>query len=118
MDGPDSRVLTLASCNALTIDAAGLRTGRMDSILEVPYPGKTDMAEILIALLHGIPGGDDVDTGAVASALPDGSTSGSDIRELVRRTVLLGGSVSTASLLAEVGVGRYKAAPVGGGTYL
>ncbi|EUA07540.1 hypothetical protein I546_5158 [Mycobacterium kansasii 732] len=49
------------------------------------------------------------------AALPE-NTSGSDIREIVRRAVLSGddGNVSTATLLAEVGNGRYRAqAPAG-----
>lgn len=43
-------------------------------------------------------------------------TSGSDIREIVRRAVLSGidGNVSTATLLSEVGNGRYRAQPPAG----
>ena len=59
-----------------------------------------------------------VDTAAVVAALPE-RTSGSDIREVVRRAVLAGesGSGCTATLLAEVGSGRYRA-EVPGGMYL
>lgn len=46
-------------------------------------------------------------------------TSGSDIREVVRRAVLAGddGRIGTATLLAEIGNGRYRAA-VPAGRYL
>jgi cell division protease FtsH len=115
---PESRILTLASTNdAGVLDAAAIRTGRFDAILEVPYPDRGAAAAILAALLGGIPGGDGVDTAAVAAALPE-RTSGSDIREIVRRAVL-GGGVSTDALLAEVGAGRYRAELPGGvGAYL
>ena len=57
-------------------------------------------------------------TAAVVAALPE-RTSGSDIREVVRRAVLAGedGSVCTATLLGEIGNGRYRAA-VPAGLYL
>jgi cell division protease FtsH len=72
----------------------------------------------LAALIRGIPGAQAVDTAAVVAALPE-RTSGSDIREVVRRAVLAGdgGTVSTATLLTEVGSGRYRA-EVPGGMYL
>jgi cell division protease FtsH len=63
----------------------------------------------LAALIGDLPGGQAVDTKAVVAALPE-HTSGSDIREIVRRTVLAGGGhVDTSMLLAEVGSGRYRA---------
>jgi ATP-dependent 26S proteasome regulatory subunit len=75
---PDARILTLASTNdAATLDEAAIRTGRFDSIVEVTYPDSTAAARILTALVAGLPGGDAVDTDAVASRLPD-QTSGSD----------------------------------------
>ena len=85
---------------------------------EVGYPTGADAARILAALIRGIPGAQAVDTAAVVAALPE-RTSGSDIREVVRRAVLAGesGSVCTATLLAEVGSGRYRA-EVPGGMYL
>lgn len=107
----DARILTLASTNdAATLDKAAIRTGRFDSIVEVGYPDRIDAARILAALIRDLPGGQAVDTPAVAAALPE-NTSGSDIREIVRRAVLAGngGHVSTATLLAEVGSGRYRA---------
>lgn len=109
---PDARILTLASTNdAATLNKAAIRTGRFDSIVEVGYPNRPDAARILAALIGGLPGGQAVDTAAVVAALPE-YTGGSDIREVVRRAVLAGddGHVSTATLLAEVGSGRYRAA--------
>lgn len=115
----DARILSLASTNdATTLDKAAIRTGRFDSVVEVGYPNRTDAARILTALIRDIPGGRDVDPAAVVSALPE-RTSGSDIREVVRRAVLAadGGKVCTATLLAEIGNGRYRAA-VPAGLYL
>jgi cell division protease FtsH len=113
----EARILTLASTNdAATLDKAAIRTGRFDAIVEVGYPTRTDAARILTALIINLPGGDHVDTAAVVAALPDRS-SGSDLREIVRRAVLTAedcGHLSTAALLAEVGSGRYLAtAPEG-----
>ena len=108
---PEARILTLASTNdAATLDKAAIRTGRFDSIVEIGYPNRTDAARILAALLGDLPGGRTVDTEAVVTALPE-STSGSDVREIVRRAVLASddGHVSTVTLLAEVGSGRYRA---------
>lgn len=115
----DARILTLASTNdATTLDKAAIRTGRFDSVVEVGYPNRMDAARILATLIRDIPGGDVVDTAAVVTVLPE-RTSGSDIREVVRRAVLSGdgGSISTATLLAEVGSGRYRAS-VPAGMYL
>ncbi|CAM2840679.1 cell division protein [Mycobacterium intermedium] len=115
----EARILTLASTNdAATLDKAAIRTGRFDSVVEVGYPSRADAARILATLIDHIPGGESVDTAAVVAALPE-RTSGSDIREVVRRAVLAGdgGAVSTATLLAEVGSGRYRAA-VPAGMYL
>jgi hypothetical protein len=113
----DARILTLASTNdAATLDKAAIRTGRFDAIVEVGYPTRTDAVRILTALIINLPGGDHVDTAAVVAALRDHS-SGSDLREIVRRAVLTAedcGHLSTAALLAEVGSGRYLAtAPEG-----
>jgi cell division protease FtsH len=108
---PDARILTLASTNdTATLDRAAIRTGRFDSIVEVGYPNHADAARILAALIGDLPGAGGVDTAAVVAALPE-RTSGSDIREIVRRAVLVAdrGHVGTATLLAEVGSGRYRA---------
>lgn len=62
-------------------------------------------------MIAGLSGADTVDTRAVAAAVPE-QTSGSDLREIVRRAVLSAdesGQLDTAALLAEVGSGRYRA---------
>ncbi|MBJ7337149.1 MAG: ATP-binding protein [Mycolicibacterium sp.] len=116
----EARILTLASTNdAATLDEAAIRTGRFDAIVGVGYPTRTDAARILTALIAGLPGTDTVDTLAVAAAVPE-QTSGSDLREIVRRAVLSAddtGRLSTADLLAEVGSGRYRAT-IPNGMYL
>ena len=114
---PDARILTLASTNdAATLDRAAIRTGRFDGIVDVGYPTRTDAARILTALITNLPGADSVHIDAVIAALPE-QTSGSDLREIVRRAVLSSGDdaqLTTAALLAEVGSGRYRAtAPEG-----
>lgn len=109
----DARILTLASTNDVgTLDKAAIRTGRFDSVVEVGYPDRVGAARILSVLLSDLPGGADVNTAAVAAALP-GHTSGSDIREIVRRALLAGNgaAISTTALLAELGTGRYRAEP-------
>jgi SpoVK/Ycf46/Vps4 family AAA+-type ATPase len=110
---PEARILTLASTNdAATLDQAAIRTGRFDSIVEVDYPDRGDAARILTTLIAHLPGSEGADAAAVAAALPE-KTSGSDLREIVRRAVLTGDGVhiTTATLLAEVGSGRYRATP-------
>ncbi|WP_344992327.1 ATP-binding protein, partial [Tsukamurella soli] len=118
----DARILTLASTNdAATLDKAAVRTGRFDSIVEVGYPDRDAAARILMALVAGLPGGAHVNCDAVAAVLP-AETTGSDLREIVRRAVLTagdGGQVTTDSLLNEVKGGRYQAElPSGAGAYL
>lgn len=114
----DARILTLASTNqASTLDTAAIRTGRFDSIIEIGYPDIDTAARILDALVDGTPGGESVDNSVVAARLPE-QTSGSDLREIVRRALLSSdGSVSTSALLAEIGSGRYRA-QLSGGQYL
>ncbi|UCN12679.1 MULTISPECIES: AAA family ATPase [Mycobacterium avium complex (MAC)] len=113
---PDSRILTLASTNDVsTLDTAAIRTGRFDAVVEVGYPGLGDAARILAMFVRGLPGADGVDVDAVAAALPD-QTSGSDLREIVRRAVLAGpeAGISTRGLLDEVSSRRYQGqAPAG-----
>src|SRR5207302_6036336 len=108
----EARILTLASTNdAATLDKAAIRTGRFDSVVEVGYPNHSAAARILAALTRDIPGGQTIDITAVVAALPE-RTSGSDIREIVRRAVLASdGALSTSTLLAEVGSGRYRGEP-------
>jgi len=115
---PTTRVLTLASTNAAdTLDAAAIRTGRFDSVVEVGYPDYAAANQILTALIDGLPGGINVDTAAVAVAVPE-QTSGSDLREIVRRAMLAAGQVSTAGLLGEINAGRYRPVVSGVGAYL
>lgn len=114
---PDARILTLASTNdAATLDRAVIRTGRFDAVVDVGYPTRTDAACILTALITNLPGAGSVHIDAVIAALPE-QTSGSDLREIVRRAVLSSNDdaqLTTAALLAEVGSGRYRAtAPEG-----
>ena len=117
----DARILSLASTNdASTLDKAAIRTGRFDSIVEVRCPNKADAARILTALVDGLPGGISVDTDAVVAALPE-HTTGSDLREIVRRAVLNAddtGQVTSDALLAEVGSGRYRPVAPEVGMYL
>jgi hypothetical protein len=111
---PESRILVLATTNDVSgLDAAAIRTGRFDGIITVDFPDRLSCAAILETLLRGLPcGGALVDTAAVAASLPD-RTSGSDLREIVRRAVL-SGPVTTAALISEVGAGRYRPeVPVG-----
>lgn len=113
---PQARILTIASTNdASTLDKAAIRTGRFDSVIEIGYPDKAVASRILSAHLQDIPGGPTVDVDAVVAALPE-HTSGSDIREIIRRAVLTVSSsdVDTAALVAEVHGGRYlPAVPTG-----
>jgi hypothetical protein len=108
----EARILTLASTNdAATLDEAAIRTGRFDAIVGVGYPTRTDAARILISLITHLAGADTVGTHAVAASVPE-QTSGSDLREILRRAVLSAdetGVLSTAALLAEVGSERYRA---------
>lgn len=106
---PSLPVLTLASTNDVTtLDAAAVRNARFDSIIEIGYPSRDAAAQILAAYLRGVPGSSDVDIQTVASHLGS-QTTGADIREIVRRTVLASGSVTQAGLIATVEAGRFKA---------
>lgn len=106
---PMAPLLTMASTNDVkTLDAAAIRSARFDSIIEIGYPDRDAAARILSTYLHNVPGSDDVDLDAVAAHLGQ-ETSGADIREIVRRTVLSGpGEVCTAGLIATVKSGRFK----------
>ncbi|WP_101947804.1 ATP-binding protein [Mycobacterium sp. 3519A] len=106
---PMTPLLTVASTNDVkTLDAAAVRSARFDSIIEIGYPTREAAARILATYLCDVPGADDVDLAAVAAHLsPD--TSGADIREIVRRTVLSGsGRVCTADLVNTVTSGRFR----------
>ncbi|SIH39260.1 cell division protease ftsH-like protein [Mycobacteroides abscessus subsp. abscessus] len=116
---PDARILTFASTNdAAALDKAAIRAGRFDSVIQIDYPTRTDAARILTALIAGIADPHSVDVQQVAAALPQGS-SGADLREIVRRTIVVEAddTITTQKLLDEIGAGRYRA-PMSHGTYL
>lgn len=105
---PTAPILTLASTNDVTaLDAAAVRTARFDSIIEITNPDRALATRILAAYLNGVPGADGVNPAAVTAHFgPD--ISGADIREIVRRTVLLNECVSEAELIATVQSGRFR----------
>lgn len=105
----DSPILTIASTNdATTLDGAAIRSARFDSIIEIGYPSRAVLAEIMATYLADVPGGGDVSVGEVCRSLPQNAT-GADVREIVRRTVLAhGGTVTTRALCATVAGGRFK----------
>jgi transitional endoplasmic reticulum ATPase len=105
---PSVPILTLASTNDVTaLDAASIRTARFDSIIEIGYPNRDAAAQILSTYLREVPGGDGVDAQTVAARFGN-EISGADVREIVRRTVLAGGAVTQAGLIATVKSGRFK----------
>lgn len=106
--------LQRAGCERIwTNTASGARADRpaLEELLT-----RADAARI-IAPLAGLAGAEIVGTeGAAAAALPE-HTSGSDLREIVRRAVVADGDtglVTTSGLLAKVGSGRYRATPTEG----
>jgi transitional endoplasmic reticulum ATPase len=106
---PAEPILTVASTNdASTLDAAAIRSARFDSIINIGYPTPSAAQQILGVLLRDVPGGDSVAVQEVVTAFTP-ETSGADIREIVRRTVLSsGGAVSTEALIHTVSTGRFK----------
>ncbi|MFC5937525.1 MULTISPECIES: AAA family ATPase [Mycobacterium avium complex (MAC)] len=115
---PDAPILTIASTNDVsTLDAAAVRAARFDSILEIGYPDKAAVAQILATYLHATAAAADVDVAAVAAEAPRDIT-GADLREVVRRTVLANsGEITTAGLLETVRSGRFRPA-MPSGNYL
>jgi SpoVK/Ycf46/Vps4 family AAA+-type ATPase len=115
---PMAPLLTVASTNDVkTLDAAAVRSARFDSIIEIGYPNRETAARILSTYLDGVPGADEVELDCVAAHFGP-ETSGADIREIVRRTVLSSsGTVCTADLVATVKSGRFKP-QMPGGNYL
>lgn len=105
---PSAPILTLASTNdATALDAAAVRTVRFDSIIEITYPDRAMATRILETYLHGVPGHAEVNPATVAAHFaPD--ISGADIREIVRRTVLLLGEVTEPDLISTVQSGRFR----------
>jgi hypothetical protein len=106
---PEARVLTLASTNDTKgMDAASIRSGRFDAVLEIGYPDRGASSRILDSLLTNVPNGDAVNTRKVATALKP-KTSGADLREIVRRAVLTtGGEVTTGAFLSVIREGKYR----------
>jgi hypothetical protein len=105
---PFAPILTLASTNDVTaLDAAAVRTARFDSIIEITYPDRVTATRILSTYLQGVPGAENVSAEAVAAYFGT-EISGADIREIVRRTVLLGGQVTQEELIGTVQSGRFR----------
>jgi len=70
-------------------------------------PARGASAQILASYLRGVPGVESIETDAVAAHFGP-ETSGADIREIVRRTVLSTGAVTQAELISTVQSGRFK----------
>jgi hypothetical protein len=109
---PAAQLLVLATTNDVgTLDAAAVRASRMDSIIEVPYPPAVVARTILATLLDQAPGSDSIDLDTVVAALP-AQTTGADLREIVRRSVLstteAAHPVTTTTLLRQITGGRYR----------
>lgn len=116
---PKARLLTLLTSNdpAGLQDAAAVRNGRVDSMIELSPPTRTACAGIIRRLLRDVPEGDAVDAEAVAARLSKWSPTGADVQEIVRRTVL-GGDITTAGMTRVVTEGRWRPKVVEGGQYL
>lgn len=115
---PSAPLLVMATTNDVTtLDSAAVRAARFDSIIEVPYPSPATTKQILEALLTEVPGSAQIDTAAVAAALPQ-NTNGADIREIVRRAVLKSQPVTTQAVLAQISGGRYRPTMPKVGNYL
>jgi hypothetical protein len=96
MSGHDG-VVTIATANDVkALDDAALRAAEFDRIIEIPLPDAKLRALILRRYLGELAAG--IDVSAVAG-ITDGA-SGADVRELVRRAVLVeGDGFTTATLL-------------------
>jgi cell division protease FtsH len=89
MDGfePGASVVVIAATNrAETLDAALLRPGRFDRIVEIPLPNQRERAAILAIHVRGKSVGDDVDLDAVSRATP--GFSGADLANLVNEAAI------------------------------
>lgn len=116
---PKARLLTLLTSNdpAGLQDAAAVRNGRVDSLIELSPPTRAATAGIIRRLLRDVPEGGQVDAEAVAARLSKWSPTGADVQEIVRRTVL-GGDISTAGMTRVVTAGKWRPKVVEGGQYL
>ncbi|KAJ1731763.1 Ribosome biogenesis ATPase rix7 [Coemansia biformis] len=107
IDGMEARkkVYVIAATNRPDIiDPAMLRPGRLDKLLYVELPTRTERAEILRTLAKKTPLGDDVDLAAVAADNRCDGFSGADLAGLVREA-------SVAALRAVV----FNSGPAGTG---
>jgi cell division protease FtsH len=89
MDGfePGASVVVIAATNrAETLDAALLRPGRFDRIVEIPLPNQRERAAILAIHGRGKSVGDDVDLDAVSRGTP--GFSGADLANLVNEAAI------------------------------
>ena len=106
---PSAPILTLASTNDVTtLDAASIRIARFDWISKSATPTMTPPRTSWPPTCAGVPGAGDVSVSEVAAYFGP-ETSGADIREIVRRTVLSTGAVTEPDLVAAVRSGRFKA---------
>jgi len=117
LDGVMSRhqdVVTVATTNNVkALDNAAVRAARFDRVVEMPLPAAGQRAEILGRYLGPLV--DRVDVGALAAATE--GASGADLRELVRRGVLMHSeAVDTQALWTLVRSGAW--APRATGLYL
>jgi ribosome biogenesis ATPase len=91
LDGLESRrnVFVIAATNRPDIiDPAMLRPGRLDKLLYVPLPAKTDRLSILKTLTRKTPLSDSVDLARVADNGSCEGYSGADLQSLVREATL------------------------------
>jgi cell division protease FtsH len=89
MDGfePGASVVVIAATNRPeTLDAALLRPGRFDRIVEIPLPNQRERAAILAIHVRGKSVGADVDLDAVSRATP--GFSGADLANLVNEAAI------------------------------
>jgi SpoVK/Ycf46/Vps4 family AAA+-type ATPase len=92
------------------LDEAAVRAARFDRIIEVPRPDTSARAAILARYLGRLAAG--VDAAPIAAVTEN--ASGADLRELVRRGVLLAGEeIDTVTLLSLVRSGAWSPRDVG-----
>lgn len=108
-------VLTIASTNdPKALDSAATRSARFDTIIELDFPDRISIANILRRLLRQIPDAESIDCTVVASSF-GAAVSGADVRETVRRAVLEHGTALTTSILKQViAEGRWRATELTG----
>lgn len=87
MDGLDERrdVFVIAATNRPDIiDPAMLRPGRLDKLLYVPLPSKSDRHSILMTVTRSLPMSEDINLKEVALSKECDGYSGADLSALVR----------------------------------